>query len=66
LWLIIHNSSEIIPFIGIKVGSLLSTTELQSKDWLIIMAVASGVFIVEEFRKFIVYSRYFAIGKNKS
>jgi Ca2+-transporting ATPase len=66
LWLIIHNSSEIIPILDIKVGSLLSTTELQSKDWLTIMVVASGVFIVEEFRKFIVYSKYFAIGKNKS
>jgi hypothetical protein len=48
------------------VGSLLSTTELESKDWLTIIAVASGVFIVEEFRKFIVYSKYFAIGKNKA
>ncbi len=63
LWLIIHNSSEIIPLVDIKVGSLLSTTELQSKDWLTILVVASGVFIVEEFRKFIVYSKYFAIGK---
>ena len=66
LWLIIHNSSEIIPILNLEVGSLLSTTELKSTDWLTIMAVASGVFIVEEFRKFIVYSKYFAIGRNKS
>ena len=65
LWLIINNSSEIIPILDIRVGSLLSTIKLESKDWLIIMAVASGVFIVEEFRKFIVYSEFFAIGKNK-
>jgi len=63
LWLIINNSSEVIPIIDVKVGSLLSTIELQGKDWLIIIAVASGVFIAEEFRKFMVYSRVFAVGK---
>jgi Ca2+-transporting ATPase len=65
LWLIINNSSEVIPILDIRVGSLLSTIKLEAKDWLIIMAVASGVFIVEEFRKFIIYSKFFAIGKNK-
>ncbi|MCS5534189.1 MAG: HAD-IC family P-type ATPase [Candidatus Poseidoniaceae archaeon] len=65
LWLIINNSSEMIPILDIKVGSLLSTIKLEAKDWMIIMAVASGVFIVEEFRKFIVYSKFFAIGKNR-
>jgi len=65
LWLIINFSSETIPILGIKVGSLLSTIELELKDWLTIFAVASGVFIVEEFRKFIVYSKFFAIGRNK-
>ena len=64
LWLIINYSSETIPILDIKVGSLLSTIELELKDWLTIFAVASSVFIIEEFRKFIVYSRYFAIGKN--
>jgi magnesium-transporting ATPase (P-type) len=66
LWLIIHNSSEVIPILDVKVGSLLSTIELQRKDWLIIMIVASGVFVAEEFRKFIVYSRVFAIGKKRT
>lgn len=66
LWLIIHNSAEVIPIVGIQVGSLLSTIQLEFKDWIIIMAVASGVFIVEEFRKLIVYSRFFAIGKKRA
>jgi hypothetical protein len=30
------------------------------------MIVASGVFVAEEFRKFIVYSRVFAIGKKRT
>ena len=66
LWLIVHNSSEVIPILDVKVGSLLSTMELQGKDWLVIMAVASGVFIAEEFRKFMVYSEVFAIGKKRA
>ena len=66
LWLIVHNSSEVIPILDVKVGSLLSTIELQGKDWLVIMAVASGVFIAEEFRKFMVYSEVFAIGKKRA
>jgi Ca2+-transporting ATPase len=66
LWLIVHNSSEVIPILDVKVGSLLSTIELQGKDWLVIVAVASGVFIAEEFRKFMVYSEVFAIGKKRA
>ena len=50
-----------IPFIGIQVGNLLSTTTLSGNDWGIIFFVASGVFIIEEFRKLIVKSKFFAV-----
>jgi Ca2+-transporting ATPase len=50
-----------IPLVGIQVGNLLSTTSLSSSDWGIIVLVASGVFIIEEFRKLIVKSKFFAV-----
>ena len=50
-----------IPIIGIQIGNLLSTTTLQAYDWSIIFLVASGVFVIEEFRKLIVKSKFFAV-----
>ena len=50
-----------IPIIGIEIGNLLSTTTLQAYDWGIIVLVASGVFAIEEFRKMIVKSKFFAV-----
>jgi Ca2+-transporting ATPase len=50
-----------IPLVGIQVGNLLSTTSLSSNDWGIIVLVASGVFIIEEFRKLIVKSKFLAV-----
>jgi len=50
-----------IPLVGIQVGNLLSTTTLSANDWGIILFVASGVFIIEEFRKLIVKSKFFAV-----
>jgi len=50
-----------IPIIGIEIGGLLSTKVLSSSDWLIIIAVSFSVLVIEEFRKFIVNSKLFAI-----
>ncbi|MGB1233378.1 MAG: cation-translocating P-type ATPase, partial [Poseidonia sp.] len=50
-----------IPVIGIEVGSLLRTNPLTQNDWLVVVLIASSVFIIEEFRKFIVKSGMFAI-----
>jgi hypothetical protein len=50
-----------IPVIGIEIGGLLSTKVLSSSDWLIIIAVSFSVLVIEEFRKFIVNSKLFAI-----
>ena len=50
-----------IPLVGIQVGNLLSTTTLSSNDWMIVVLVASGVFVIEEFRKLLVKSKVFAV-----
>ena len=50
-----------IPIIDVQIGNLLSTMSLELSDWFVITLVASGVFVVDEFRKFIVQSRYFAV-----
>ena len=50
-----------IPVIGIDIGSLLSTNTLSQNDWTVVVLIASSVFIIEEFRKFIVKSGFLAI-----
>ncbi|MBP77662.1 MAG: metal-transporting ATPase [Deltaproteobacteria bacterium] len=50
-----------IPFVGIQIGDLLSTMSLERTDWIVVTLVASAVFIIEEFRKFIISSRVFAV-----
>ncbi len=50
-----------IPFTSFEIGGLLSTKVLSLNDWLIIIFVAILVVVIEEFRKFIVNSRIFAI-----
>ena len=50
-----------LPLIGIEVGSLLSTTSISMWDWIIVVLVASGVFVIEEFRKLIVKSKVFSV-----
>ena len=50
-----------IPLLGIQIGELLSTKSLSSEDWYVIFLVASSVFIIEEFRKFIVKSGFLAV-----
>jgi len=50
-----------IPVLGIEVGSLLRTNPLTQNDWTVVVLIASSVFIIEEFRKFIVKSGIFAV-----
>jgi hypothetical protein len=47
--------------IGIEFGNLLSTTPLESIDWMVLIAVASTVFLVEEFRKSMMNSGFFSV-----
>lgn len=51
-----------IPFTSLAIGSLMTTSPLSSTDWAIIFAVAASVFVIEEFRKFIVNSNFFTPG----
>ena len=57
----VHLATYDLPLIGIEVGSLLSTTSISASDWAIVVLVASGVFIIEEFRKLIVKSKVFSV-----
>ena len=50
-----------IPLTDFEIGSLLSTKVLSMTDWGIIISVAFTVLVIEEFRKFIVNSKLFAI-----
>ncbi|MBM53581.1 MAG: hypothetical protein CMB36_00930 [Euryarchaeota archaeon] len=61
LFLFVHFATFPLPLIGIEFGNLLSTTPLEGIDWLVLIAVASTVFLVEEFRKLMIKSRFFSI-----
>ncbi len=61
LFLFVHFATFQLPLIGIEFGNLLSTTPLESVDWLVLVAVASTVFLVEEFRKFMLNSGFFKV-----
>ena len=61
LFVFVHFASSAIPFIGIEFGNLLSTTSLQPTDWFVLTLVASTVFLVEEFRKFMVNIGFFNV-----
>ena len=61
LLLAIQGADYIVPFTNFAIGELLSTTLLSKEDWFVILSVASTVFLIEEFRKLLVYSRFFKI-----
>ena len=61
LMFFVHLADVSIPLIGIQIGNLLTTTTISLNDWGIVVMVASSVFIIEEFRKFIVKSKVFAV-----
>ena len=61
LFLFVHYATFQLPLIGIEFGNLLSTTPLESVDWVVLIAVASTVFLIEEFRKFMMNSGFFSV-----
>ena len=61
LFFFVQLADASIPLVGIQVGNLLSTTTLSSSDWTVVVLVASAVFIIEEFRKLLVKSKFFAV-----
>ena len=61
LFFFVHFSTLPLPLIGIEFGNLLSTTPLKSIDWIVLVAVASTVLLVEEFRKFMMNSGFFKV-----
>jgi Ca2+-transporting ATPase len=61
LFLFVHFATFPIPLIGIEFGNLLSTTPLEGVDWIVLTAVASTVFLVEEFRKLMIKSGFFSV-----
>ena len=61
LFVFVHFASSTIPFVGIEFGNLLSTTSLESSDWFVLTLVASTVFLIEEFRKFMVNNGFFNV-----
>ena len=48
-----------------QIGELLSTTPLQQEDWIIVILVASTVFMIEEFRKLLRSAGIFSVRTNK-
>ena len=61
LFLFVHFATLSLPIIGIEFGNLLSTTPLDRVDWLVLISVASTVFLIEEFRKFMMNSGFFNV-----
>ena len=61
LFVFVHFATSTIPLIDIEFGNLLSTTSLGLDDWLVLTLVASTVFLVEEFRKFMVNVGFFNV-----
>ena len=53
LILIVQGSSVIVPILGITIGDFLSTIPLELSDWIMVFAIGSVVFWIEEFRKMI-------------
>ena len=61
LMFFVHFSEATIPIFNTMVGDLLKTTKLDSFDWIIVFGVASTVFVIEEFRKFMVKTNFFGV-----
>jgi len=61
LILSVQGANWIVPFTSFNIGGLVSTIPLEMKDWVVIIAVASTVFMVEEFRKLMVAAGVFRV-----
>ncbi len=53
LLFMVQGSLIELPFIGINIGDFLDVVPLEATDWLIVTAIASSVFFVDEVRKII-------------
>jgi Ca2+-transporting ATPase len=61
LLFVVQCAEYTLPLTNFAIGELLSTTPLELKDWGVIVAVASSVFFIEEFRKLLVSSGIFSV-----
>ena len=61
LLIAVQGADITIPFTSFELGELLSTQTLAASDWFVIIAVASSVFFIEEFRKLITSSGFFDV-----
>ena len=61
LLLVVQCAEFTIPLTNFDIGELLSTTPLDRSDWFVIIMTASAVFLVEEFRKLLVFSGLFKV-----
>jgi len=57
----VQGANVTVPFTDFAFGELLSTKTISMYDWLIILAVSSSVFVIEEFRKLLVARGFFRI-----
>tara|TARA_B100000683_G_scaffold76993_1_gene75990 strand:+ start:2796 stop:5696 length:2901 start_codon:yes stop_codon:yes gene_type:complete len=57
----VQGANITVPFTDFAFGELLSTKTISMYDWLIILAVSSSVFVIEEFRKLLVARGFFKI-----
>lgn len=61
LLFVVQGAEITLPLTDFAIGELVSTTPLELKDWGVIIAVASSVFFIEEFRKLLVSSGIFRV-----
>jgi Ca2+-transporting ATPase len=65
LLIAVQGAELTIPLTSFQIGELLSTIPLGKNDWIIVVLVASTVFMVEEFRKLLRTTGVFSVGTNK-
>ena len=65
LLLVVQGADIVIPLTSYEIGELLSTIPLERDDWIVIVLVASTVFMVEEFRKLLRSTGIFRVRTNK-
>ena len=61
LILVVQGAEFTIPLTTFEIGELLSTIPLEGSDWLVVIIVASTVFMVEEFRKLLLSAGIFRV-----
>ncbi len=61
LLLVVQGASLTVPFTSFEIGELLSTIPLNKTDWFVIIVVSSTVFMIEEFRKFLLSTGIFRV-----